>query len=412
MSLPFPPRSAAPQRPVPPGLLISVAVLLGCWHGQAPAPNLAPNPPPVVVRIAILQEGVGALEVDPAAGTARLVSANVHLFVGDAEQHGPLVTFTRSEQGVLDLRDLAGGPVINPELKDALEYPSVISSGSGVDGVVIAGLLDGAIHVRGIAARSLPGPDRTLPAPAPEIESVAVSPDGTTLAVVAGAKAEGYPPSDLFTIRLLDGATERWTNDGSVVDAAFVDDHTVIFVGEANGFDVLDLNTRSTRRIATPEGWTPDRLDLYVGRDTSIRSAPLLPMRDAKDGRSRALLDPVSGKRVELSHDDWIVAVAAGGSAVVLTTECSVPGGLIRRAPGGTTRELRASPARAACAPVYDADDRFPPPPVSAVFSAGGRYLVYAVPIAAGWRVLVEDAAGHTRTVLESSSAVRVVGWP
>lgn len=390
-----------------PGLLISVALLLGCRHGQAPAPDRPPAP----VRILILQDRVGTLEVDPEAGTTRLVSASDHLSVGDAEQHGPLVTFTRSEQGVLDLRDLAGGPVINAELKDALWYPSVMSSGTGDADVVAAGVVDGVIHVRKIATRSLPEPDLTPPAPAPEIGSIAISPDGATLAVVAGPKAEGAAPSDLFTVRLRDGATKRWTRDGSVVDAAFVDNHTIIFVGQADGFDVLDLNTRITRRIVVPRGWSPAGLDVYVGRDTGIRSAPLLPIRKNSQGLFWALLDPVSGARVELSHDERIVAVAPGGSAIVSSTACSVPGGLVRRAPGGTTRELRASPERAACAPVY-ASDGYPPPPVSAAFSADGRYLVYAVPAAAGWRVLVEDSAGHTRTVLESSTAVRVVGWP
>src|SRR4051812_13868108 len=73
VSLPVPPRSAAWQCPVPSPLLISVSLLLGCRHGQAPAPD----PSSALVRIAILQDGVGALEVDPAAGTARLVSANI-----------------------------------------------------------------------------------------------------------------------------------------------------------------------------------------------------------------------------------------------------------------------------------------------------------------------------------------------
>jgi hypothetical protein len=373
--------------------LVTCTILLaGCRHGSV-RPSPAAAPPSTIL---VLQEGGSVVAVDPAAGTAQVVPGLEDLGRLDqrhAVQHGPYVTFSHDDAGqVLDLRlrDYAVGDALRAAIDDA----AAISSDPG-DTV----LVDEAIDVRVAAPSSLPSAPRRIPRPAPEIVTIAISPDGATIAVVAGPDTEGDAPQDLFTIRARDGATERRTTEGDVLDVRFDDDERVVLVrGSDDAFEVLELGTGRIERIAPPAGWSPALFD----EDT----APLLPLTNDQQESRRALLEARSGQLLELAYGDQLVAVAPDGGSVLVTQDCAVPAGLTRRFLGGAVEELRAPVPREACA------TEEPPLHVSAAFSADGRYVVYAVPRGSGWRVEVEDAAGQRRTILDSPSPVHVFGWP
>jgi hypothetical protein len=137
-------------------------------------------------------------------------------------------------------------------------------------------------------------------------------------------------------------------------------------------------------------------------------TAPLLPIRGA--GGERALFEPRGGRILALGLDDLLVATAAGGDSVVVTTPCRGRGGLVRRWLDGRVAELHPRPAPAACA--GNDDTITGDVPVSAAFSADGRFLVYAVPAGTGWRAQVVDPSGRTRTLRESAHPLVVLGWP
>jgi hypothetical protein len=196
----------------------------------------------------------------------------------------------------------------------------------------------GDLRVTVIEPRGEVHAPRTLAAPAANLVSVLVSPGGATLAVVAGPRAETDPPQDLFTIRVSDGATRRWTTQGEVIDAAFVDDDHVVMVRADDAFELVTLATGEIHRIAVPAGWAAGTLDAYVGWNPGTRfdhdttgTAPLLPVSERKTGVPRGLFAPRGGGVIALARDELIVATAPDGSSVLVTAPCNGPGALTRR---------------------------------------------------------------------------------
>lgn len=121
------------------------------------------------------------------------------------------------------------------------------------------------------------------------------------------------------------------------------------------------------------------------------------------------LFAPRGGGVITLARDELIVATAPDGSSVLVTTPCDGPGALTRRWLDGRVQELRARPAPAACAVNDDGADHVP---VSAAFTADGRFVVYAVPSGAGWIARAVDPAGQVHTVRESADPLVVLGRP
>lgn len=394
-----------------------IAVLLaGCPRKTAPAP--APLPAPVATNtIVVLQEGGSLFAIDAAAGTAESVPGFERLERLSSDlrftaQHGPYLTF-RNQAYLVDLRDLSRTELDDDATVVALYYAWSISSAPGE--TVIVGDDGAAITV----LTEPSGATRTLPMPGTEIVSLVASPDGATLAVVAdvGVRAEGDRAQDLFTIRVADGATERWTEDGGALDVAFVDDARLVFVHDAtDAFRFLDLGTRKIEDVPAPDGWYPDLLDDYVGRSgdetTDVYAvngtAPLLPLVD--DADQRALFHAGSGAVISRAREEAILAAAADGSVIAVTTECNgAPAGLVRRSTSGASEELRPSPTWDCSAVPRDESG---PLRISAAFSADGRYLVFAEPHGSGWRLQVADTDGTRRTILESPTPLHVFAWP
>jgi hypothetical protein len=400
--------------------LLCAAVVAGCHANVRPpaaGAGSSGTPPPgagAVPLIAILEARGGLFVVDASAGTTRAVPDFDRLDAYALEQRGPFVTCRLSQQYPIDLRNVDDGPVAADELREAAVGASAISVGRDV---VIASIGDaGEVRVATVAPRALPDAGRSFRPPLPNLVSLAIAPGGGTLALVASPHVDGDRPQDLFTIRLRDLAIERRTDTGDVYDAAFVDDDHVVMLRSPGAFEVLSLTTRAIRTVAVPAGWETDFLLAYVGWDRATiaagggkGSAPLLPLRQQDDGLRRAVFDPTSGRVIPLAPDEQIIAIAPGGDSIVVTTRCHVPGGLVRRWLDGRVTELRARPDSAACAAN---DDVSGDTPVSAAFSADGRFLVYAMPSAAGWTAGIVDAAGRTRTLRDSARPLVVLGWP
>jgi hypothetical protein len=271
-------------------LILCALTAAGCHRGttRSPAPIGAPT------ALVILEARHGLLVVDPAATTVRPVAGYERLDWFAIQRRGPYVTFGRSDVPyVIDLRDIDYGPVVFEELRQTIIGAAAMSAGRR-DTVVATITEQGDLRVTVIEPRGGVNAPKTLAAPAANLDSVLVSPGGATLAVVAGPRAEVDPPQDLFTIRVSDGATRRWTTQGDVIDAAFVDDDHVAMVVQADdAFELVTLATGEVHRIVVPPGWTAGRFDAYVGwnpgtlfdHDTT-GTAPLPAGQRAKDRRA------------------------------------------------------------------------------------------------------------------------------
>ncbi len=396
--------------------LVAIAIVLaGCPRKTASPAQVTADASTIVV----LQEGGGLFAIDAAAAKAESVPGFERLerLGSDARfaaQHGPYLTFSHSDSPYLvDLRDLGRTDLDQDEVVTALR--DAWSSSTDPGETIIVGDNGGLITVL-----TEPGAaSRTVPMPGSEPVSLVASPDGKTLGVVAivGENTGEGTPQDLFAIRVEDGATERWTDDGSALDVAFFDDAHVLFVRDGtDAFHLLDLATRTIQDVPAPAGWSPDLLDDYVGRHgdetTSVYAAngtaPLWPVID--DADERALFHPTTGAVITRARDEQILAVAHDGSAIAVTTECNRgPGGLTLRSATGASHELRPPPAWEVCSAT--SPDEEGPLRVSAAFSADGR-LVFAEPHGSGWRLDVSEADGTRRTILESPTPLHVFSWP